>query len=462
VGYLALDRGAGTLSSGEAQRIRLATRIGHGLVGVLYVLDEPSIGLHPRDTARLVGTIASLRDGGSTVIVVEHDLDVVRAADRVIDMGPGAGTEGGRVVAEGTPDEIARDERSLTGAFLSGRRKIARPAAPRAPKGWIEVRGAHLHNLAGIDVRIPTGVLTVVTGVSGAGKSSLAVGTLLEAARQAIGDRRGEPILATIEGLGAFDRVISLDDRRIGRSPRSTPATYVEIFGPLRELFASLPDARARGWDASRFAFHQRGGRCEVCRGEGVVRIDMQFLPDFVARCEACGGRRYDRETLEVRWRGLSIADVLALTVDEARDQLGAIPSIREKLDAMAQVGLGYLTLGQRATTLSGGEAQRLALSRELARRATGRTLYVLDEPTTGLHLADVELLLALLGDLVSHGNTVVVIEHSLEVAAAADWILDLGPEGGPGGGHLVAAGVPEDVARIAASHTGRLLASRL
>ncbi|UJR81038.1 excinuclease ABC subunit UvrA [Sandaracinus amylolyticus] len=462
VGYLSLDRSAGTLSSGEAQRIRLATRIGHALVGVLYVLDEPSIGLHPRDTGRLIETIRRLRDRGSTVLVVEHDLDVVRAADRVIDMGPGAGTEGGRVIAIGTPDEIARDERSLTGAFLSRKRRVGRARkTPRAPRGWINIRGATLHNLVGVDARVPVGVLTAVTGVSGAGKSSLVVGTLLEAARQLINGARGETVRATVEGLDAFDRVIAIDDRPIGRTPRSNPATYSGIFGPLRELFASLPEARARGWDAGRFSFNQKGGRCETCKGEGVVRIDMQFLPDVLATCEVCGGRRYDRETLDVKWRGLSIADVLDLTVSEARDLLGAVPAIRERLDAIASVGLGYLTLGQSATTLSGGEAQRLALARELARRATGRTLYVLDEPTTGLHLADVDVLIGVLEDLVEQGNTVVLIEHALEVVAAADWVIDLGPEGGPGGGRIVVAGTPDEITKAPASHTGRLLRER-
>ncbi|MDQ3037910.1 MAG: excinuclease ABC subunit A, partial [Myxococcota bacterium] len=326
--------------------------------------------------------------------------------------------------------------------------------------GWIEVRGATLHNLADVHVRVPIGVLTAITGVSGAGKSSLIMGTLLEAARQRIAGARGEPVRAEVEGLDAFDRVISIDDRPIGRTPRSCPATYSGVFGPLRELFATLPDARARGWDAGRFSYNQKGGRCEVCRGEGIMRVDMQFLPDVLATCEACGGRRYDRETLEVRWRGLSIADVLDLTVSEARDLLGAVPAIRDRLDAIASVGLGYITLGQSATTLSGGEAQRMALSRELARKATGRTLYVLDEPTTGLHLVDVEVLLGVLEDLVEQGNTVLLIEHTLEVVEAADWVLDLGPEGGPGGGRIVAQGTPADVARADGSHTGRLLAA--
>jgi excinuclease ABC subunit A len=462
VGYLSLDRSAAELSSGEAQRIRLATRIGHALVGVLYVLDEPSIGLHPRDTERLVATLRRLRDGGSTVLVVEHDLEVVRAADLVIEMGPGAGVEGGRIVAQGTPAEIAADERSATGAFLAGRRRIARVRpAPRVARGWVRIRGARLHNLDGVDVEIPVGVLSVVTGVSGAGKTSLVMGILFEAARRAIGGARGEPVPARVEGLEAFDRVVAVDDRPIGRTPRSTPATYSGLLAPLRELYASLPEARARGWDASRFSYNQKGGRCELCKGEGVVRIEMHLLPEVVATCEACGGRRYDRETLEVRWRGLSIADVLDLTVAEARELFEAVPAIRDSLDAMAAVGLGYLRLGQSATTLSGGEAQRLCLARELARKITGRTLYVLDEPTTGLHLADVEVLWGVLEDRVDQGNTVVLAEHALEVVGVADWVIELGPEGGPGGGRLVAEGTPDAIARAGASLTGRMLAAR-
>ncbi len=459
IGYLTLDRGADTLSTGEAQRIRLATRIGHALVGALYVLDEPSIGLHPSDTGRLIRTLERLRDVGNTVIVVEHDLEIVKAADQIIDMGPGAGALGGSVVAVGNAQEIAENPASATGAFLAGRRVVSRSRPRvRVPRSWIEIRHATLHNLADVNVRVPIGVLTAVTGVSGSGKSSLIVGTLLEAARQTIMGSRGAPVLAEIEGLSAFDRVIAVDDRPIGRTARSNPATYSGLFGPLRDLFASLPAARARGWDAARFSFNQKGGRCEACRGEGVLRIDMQFLPDVQTMCEVCEGRRYDRETLEVRWHGLSIADVLNLSVCEARELMSPIPALRDRLDAMASVGLGYLRLGQNATTLSGGEAQRMSLARELSRKATGRTLYILDEPTTGLHLADVEVLLGALSDLVDQGNTVVVIEHALEVALAADWMIDLGPLGGPGGGTIVVTGTPADVAKVSESHTGRFL----
>jgi len=457
LGYLSLERKAATLSGGEAQRIRLATQIGASLVGVLYVLDEPSIGLHPRDNARLIQTLIRLRDAGNTVLVVEHDVDTLRAADHVIDMGPGAGRLGGEVVAEGTPDEIAASEASATGRYLRGE-MAPTPTERRRPAGWLTLSDVRTHNLREVTARFPLGVLCAVTGVSGSGKSSLVVDTLLPLLREALHDAKVDPVEATIEGLDRIDKVIAIDQAPIGRTPRSNPATYSGVFGPIRELFASLPDARARGWSAGRFSFNVKGGRCEACAGDGVLRVSMSFLPDVFVTCEQCGGSRYDRETLEVRYRGHTIADVLAMTVDEALDLLEVIPKIRDKLKALVDVGLGYVHLGQSATTLSGGEAQRLKLAKELARKATGSTLYVLDEPTTGLHFSDVEVLLAALEDLVAQGNSVLVIEHDLDVIRRADHVIDVGPEGGDGGGDIVVAGTPEEVAACAASHTGRHL----
>lgn len=461
--YLSLDRPAYTLSGGEGQRVRLATQIGSALVGVLYVLDEPSVGLHPRDTGRLLATLRGLVERGNSVLVVEHDLDTVRAADYVVDLGPGAGVQGGRVVAAGTPDEVARTPGSVTGPYLSGERQIRAPARRRAARGHVIVRGARLNNLRNVTVSFPVGCLVAVTGVSGSGKSSLVLGTLLPAARAAVA---GEPLpmleADAVEGLSHFDRVVAVDASPIGRTPRSSPATYTGIFTALRELFAGVPEARARGFKPGRFSFNVKGGRCETCQGEGVLRVEMHFLPDVLVPCEACGGKRYERETLEVKYRGFSIADVLGMTVDEALPHFEAVPRVRDMLMALRDVGLGYVQLGQAATTLSGGEAQRIKLARELSRRATGRTLYILDEPTTGLHVSDTETLLELLGRLVDQGNTVVVIEHQMDVIKCADWVIDVGPEGGDGGGKLVAAGTPEDVARTPGSHTGEALRALL
>jgi excinuclease ABC subunit A len=458
--YLTLDRSAQTLSSGEGQRIRLATQIGAALVGVLYVLDEPSVGLHARDNARLIDAQARLRDLGNTVIVVEHDREAILAADHVIDMGPGAGVHGGEVVAQGTPQELMASPDSITGPWLSGARQLPVPVK-RQPRGKTAVRvvGARAHNLRNVTAEVPIGLLTCVTGVSGSGKSSLIVDTLLPAARAKLYNATtpvGE--CDRVEGLENVDKVVSIDQAPIGRTPRSNPATYTGIFALLRELYAGLPDARARGYKAGRFSFNVKGGRCEACQGDGVLRVEMHFLPDVFVTCDACAGRRYNRETLEVRYRGLSIADALDVTVEQASDLFGAVPRIADKLEALRKVGLGYLTLGQPATTLSGGEAQRVKLARELSRKATGRTLYVLDEPTTGLHFADIEVLLAALTDLRDQGNTILVIEHNLDVVACADWVIDLGPEGGEGGGEVVAVGTPEQVVQSPRSHTGRYL----
>jgi excinuclease ABC subunit A len=458
--YLTLDRGAGTLSGGEGQRIRLATQIGSRLSGVLYVLDEPSIGLHPRDTRQLLATLERLRDLGNTVVVVEHDRDIILAADHVIDMGPGAGTRGGHIVAVGTPADVMANPASLTGRYLAGIERIPEPGERRRGSGWaIELRGARANNLQGIDVRIPIGTLACVTGVSGSGKSTLVVDTLYRALARRLGFGREEPgAHDELLGWQLIDKVVQIDQSPIGRTPRSNPATYTGVFDPIRELFAQLPDARARGYGPGRFSFNVAGGRCEACEGAGVLTIEMHFLPDVLVTCEICEGRRYDRETLAVRYKGLSIADVLGLTVAEALELMSAVPAIRQRLEVLRDVGLDYLTLGQSATTLSGGEAQRVRLARELARRATGRTLYVLDEPTTGLHFEDVRRLLAVLGRLVDAGNTVLLIEHNPDVIRASDWVIDLGPGGGHRGGQVVAAGSPDDVARSRESATGAVL----
>ncbi len=458
--YLTLDRSAQTLSGGEGQRIRLATQIGAALVGVLYVLDEPSVGLHARDNARLLEALRRLVDLGNTVLVVEHDRDAILAADYVVDMGPGAGIHGGEVIAEGTPAEIQANPKSITGPWLSGDKHLPIPTKRHASDGRVlRVVGAKAHNLSNITVDIPIGTLCAITGVSGSGKSSLIVDTLLPAARASL-YRSSTPIgdCEGIEGLSHIDKVISIDQAPIGRTPRSNPATYTGVFGLLREVYAALPDARARGYKAGRFSFNVKGGRCEACQGDGVLRVEMHFLPDVFVTCETCGGKRYNRETLEVLYRGMSISDSLALTVDQALNQFDAIPRIRDRLLALSRVGLGYITLGQPATTISGGEAQRVKLARELARKATGRTLYVLDEPTTGLHFSDIEVLVGALTSLRDAGNTVVVIEHNLDVVACSDWVVDLGPEGGERGGMLVASGTPEHVATVEASHTGRYL----
>ena len=459
LGYLSLDRAAATLSGGEAQRIRLAGQIGSQLRGVLYVLDEPSIGLHARDNSRLLDSLARLRDLGNTLVVVEHDRETIERADHVLDLGPGAGVHGGYLIDAGPPGEIMRAD-SLTGQYLSGRRAIPLPPARRQPqKVWLRVLGAREHNLRQLDVSFPLGCLTVVTGVSGSGKSTLINDILYPALLRAIyhsGRRPGEH--RGLEGAEHLDKVLRIDQAPIGRTPRSNPATYTGVFAPLREFFAMLPESRARGYSPGRFSFNLRGGRCEACRGEGERRIEMNFLPDAYVPCEVCRGRRYNQETLAVRYKGHSIADLLEATVEEALAITANLPRIRQKLDTLAEVGLGYLHLGQPAVTLSGGEAQRIKLARELSRRQTGRTLYLLDEPTTGLHFEDIRRLLEMLARLVDLGNTVIIIEHNLDVVKTADWIVDLGPEGGEAGGRLVAAGTPETVAGIPASHTGRAL----
>ncbi len=460
--YLTLARGSATLSGGESQRIRLASQIGSGLTGVLYVLDEPSIGLHQRDNERLLGTLRRLRDLGNTVLVVEHDEDAIRAADHLIDMGPAAGRDGGRVVAEGTPAEVAANPRSLTGDYLSGRRQIAVPAMRRPVQAerMLRVIGARGNNLKDVTAAFPLGTFTCVSGVSGGGKSTLVVDTLYRAAsRRLMGSGEVPAPHDRIEGLELLDKIIDIDQSPIGRTPRSNPATYTDLFAPIRDWFAELPESRARGYKPGRFSFNVKGGRCEACQGDGVLKIEMHFLPDVYVTCDVCKGRRYNRETLEIKYRDKSIADVLAMTVDEAVGYFSGQTRIHDRLRILQQVGLGYVSLGQQATTLSGGEAQRIKLSKELARRATGRTLYILDEPTTGLHFEDVRKLLDVLHALVDQGNTVVVIEHNLEVLKTADWILDLGPEGGEGGGRIVAEGTPEAIAANSESHTGRFLA---
>ena len=458
--YLTLDRGAATLSGGEGQRIRLATQIGSRLVGVLYILDEPSIGLHPRDNARLLALLRELRDLGNSVIVVEHDRETILAADHLVDMGPGAGVHGGHVVAEGSPAAVMANPASLTGRYLSGAEEIPVPTQRRRGSGWsVGIRGARANNLRNVDVDFPLGTMICVTGVSGSGKSTLVIDTLHRALARRLGGGREEPgAHDELVGWQLVDKVVEISQAPIGRSPRSNPATYTGAFAPIRDLFAQLPEARARGYGPGRFSFNVKGGRCEACAGEGLIPIEMHFLPDVFVTCEICGGRRYNRETLEVRFKGLSIADVLDLTVAEALEVLGNLPAARARLEALREVGLEYIRLGQPGTTLSGGEAQRVKLARELARRATGRTLYVLDEPTTGLHFDDVRRLLDVLGRLVDVGNTVLLIEHNLDVIKSADHVIDLGPEGGERGGSVLAAGTPEEVAKLEGSYTGMFL----
>ena len=459
--YLTLNRTSGTLSGGESQRIRLASQIGSGLTGVLYVLDEPSIGLHQRDNARLLETLKRLRDLGNTVLVVEHDEEAITSADHVVDMGPGAGVHGGYVVAHGTPDHIMQSSESLTGQYLTGHRQIMLPTDRRKAheNQSLAVVGARENNLKNIAAEIPLGTFTCVTGVSGSGKSTLIIETLYKAvARRVQGSRVVPGSHERIDGLEFIDKIIDVDQSPIGRTPRSNPATYTGAFTPIRDWFAGLPEAVARGYKPGRFSFNVKGGRCEACQGDGLIKIEMHFLPDVYVQCDVCKGRRYNRETLEVLFKNKSIADVLDMTVEEATDFYSAVPAIRDKLRTLQDVGLGYIQVGQAATTLSGGEAQRVKLAKELSRRATGRTIYILDEPTTGLHFEDVRKLLEVLQALVDAGNTIVVIEHNLEVIKTADWILDLGPEGGDGGGQIVAEGTPEDVAKVSGSYTGQYL----
>jgi excinuclease ABC subunit A len=458
--YLSLERNAATLSGGEGQRIRLATQIGSRLRGVLYVLDEPSIGLHQRDNQRLIEALESLRDLGNTVLVVEHDEETIRHADYVVDLGPGAGRLGGRVVAEGTPEVIMHAPESLTGRYLSGELSTLQRLAPRALSGkWITVEGARSHNLREITAKFPVGVMTVVTGVSGSGKSTLVNDILYRAlARELYGSREAPGAHGRIRGFEHIDKAVRIDQSPIGRTPRSNPATYTGVFTAIRDLFAMLPESRERGYKAGRFSFNVQGGRCEACQGEGQRRIEMNFLPDVYVQCEVCNGRRYNQETLAVKFNGYSIADILSLTIEDALPVLGDIPQARQKLETLVDVGLGYIHLGQAATTLSGGEAQRMKLARELSKRQTGRTLYLLDEPTTGLHFDDVRKLLEVLHRLTDLGNTVIIIEHNLDVIRNADWLIDLGPEGGEGGGSIVAEGPPEKVAGVATSYTGQFL----
>ncbi|MDG4601178.1 MAG: excinuclease ABC subunit UvrA [Defluviicoccus sp.] len=465
LGYLTLSRASGTLSGGESQRIRLASQIGSGLTGVLYVLDEPSIGLHQRDNDRLLAALKRLRDLGNTVIVVEHDEDAIRSADYLIDMGPGAGVHGGQVVARGTPEEVMANPNSLTGQYLSGVRQIPLPRSRRtaAAGQMLRVIGARANNLQGISVDFPLGLFTCVTGVSGGGKSSLVIDTLYRALARRLNSAREVPgPHERIEGIERLDKVVDIDQSPIGRTPRSNPATYTGAFTPIRDWFAELPEAKTRGYRPGRFSFNVKGGRCEACQGDGVIKIEMHFLPDVYVECDTCKGKRYNRETLEIMFRGKSIADVLDMTVEEAVEFFKAVPAIRDKLQTLARVGLGYIHLGQQATTLSGGEAQRVKLAKELSRRATGKTVYILDEPTTGLHFEDVSRLLEVLQALVEQGNTVIVIEHNLEVIKTADWIIDLGPDGGDKGGRVVTCGSPEAVAQVAESHTGQYLALSL
>ena len=460
--YLSLSRSAETLSGGEAQRIRLASQIGAGLVGVMYVLDEPSIGLHQRDNERLLNTLIHLRNLGNTVIVVEHDEDAIRAADHIIDIGPGAGVHGGQVIAQGNADEIMLNPNSITGKFLSGADKIEIPKKRTAldKKKWLKLKGASGNNLKNVNLDIPVGLFTCVTGVSGSGKSTLINDTLFPLAQNALNraEKTDYAPYQSIEGLEHFDKVIDINQSPIGRTPRSNPATYTGLFTPIRELFAGVPEARARGYNPGRFSFNVRGGRCEACQGDGVLKVEMHFLPDVYVPCDQCKGKRYNRETLEIRYKGKTIHQVLDMTVEEAREFFDAIPMIARKLQTLMDVGLSYIRLGQSSTKLSGGEAQRVKLATELSKRDTGKTLYILDEPTTGLHFADIKQLLEVLHRLRDQGNTIVVIEHNLDVIKTADWIVDLGPEGGSGGGQIIATGTPEEVAKVEGSHTARFL----
>jgi excinuclease ABC subunit A len=457
--YLSLNRGAGTLAGGEAQRIRLASQIGSGLVGVLYVLDEPSIGLHQRDNKKLIDTLVRLRDLGNTVIVVEHDEETIRKADHVVDIGPGAGEHGGRVVVSGTVKDLLRNKASLTGQYLSGKRFVPVPIERREPNGWLVVRGAREHNLRDVTVQIPTGCLVVVSGVSGSGKSTLVNDILLRALMQRIYKSKEVPGRhKRVEGMDAFDKVVEVDQAPIGRTPRSNPATYTGVFDHVRRLFATTTEAKVRGYQPGRFSFNVAGGRCEACSGDGTIKIEMHFLPDIYVPCEVCKGARYNRDTLDITFKGKNIADVLDLSCQEAAGYFANQPVIARHMQTLVDVGLGYVKLGQPAPTLSGGEAQRIKLASELSRRSTGRTLYILDEPTTGLHFEDVRKLLGVLTRLVDQGNTVIVIEHNLDVIKSADWLIDLGPEGGDGGGEVVATGTPEEVAKCEASYTGHFL----
>ena len=463
--YLTLDRSAETLSGGEAQRIRLASQIGAGLVGVMYVLDEPSIGLHQRDNERLLKTLTYLRDLGNTVIVVEHDEEAIRSADHVIDIGPGAGVHGGRVIAQGSVNDICAVPESVTGDYLAGRTQIPVPDKrhPVDRQRILKIEGASGNNLKQVSLQIPAGLLTCVTGVSGSGKSTLINDTLyplaanrLNAANHSVAPHK------RVSGMQHFDKVVDIDQSPIGRTPRSNPATYTGLFTPVRELFANVPEARSRGYSPGRFSFNVKGGRCEACKGDGVIKVEMHFLPDIYVQCDVCKGKRYNRETLEIQYKGKRINEVLDMTVEDALSFFDAVPALKRKLQTLMDVGLSYITLGQNATTLSGGEAQRVKLSRELSKRDTGRTLYILDEPTTGLHFHDVQQLLGVLHRLRDHGNTVVVIEHNLDVVKTADWIVDLGPEGGDGGGEIIACATPEQLAQMPQSHTGRFLAPTL
>ena len=459
--YLSLSRSAETLSGGEAQRIRLASQIGSGLTGVMYVLDEPSIGLHQRDNDRLLETLKRLRDLGNTVIVVEHDQDAIMTADHVVDIGPGAGEHGGYIVAEGTPKMIAKHPKSLTGQYISGRKEIKyknKRVLPRTLK-WLELKGAKGNNLKDVHLKLPIGLLTCITGVSGSGKSSLINDTLYRAVAHHLYGSHAEPAEhASIKGLDFFDKVVDVDQSPIGRTPRSNPATYTGLFTPTRELFAQLNESRNRGYGPGRFSFNVKGGRCEACEGDGVIKVEMHFLPDVYVPCDICQGKRYNRETLEIQFKGKNIHEVLSMTVEQAHQFFNAIPAVEKKLRTLIEVGLGYITLGQNATTLSGGEAQRVKLALELSKRDTGTTLYILDEPTTGLHFADIQLLLDVIHKLRDAGNTIIIIEHNLDVIKTADWVIDLGPEGGDGGGEIIAEGTPEEVANNKKSYTGKYL----